>query len=146
MTYLPTLGWSALVAAAAAFLGNRWFFYLFGRAAAVFVVPWWEEACKALAALYLPGALPVALHVGFGMVEFIYTAWRSENDGAFLGLLALSGHGLFGGLYVLTAGQTGSWWTGYLVAGVSHTLFNFAVVRLVLPSLGAGAYAGSGKR
>lgn len=138
---LTTLG-----AAVIAYLGNQRLFRATGKQAAFLTVPWWEEACKAVAIGLLPGVPVLTVHLLFGLLEFIYDWWRTETDGFFLGLLTLSGHGLFGGLAALIYLQLGSLWWAYVMAGLAHMLYNLAVVHLVLPTLGAGAYAGPEKR
>ena len=135
-----------LVAAVTAYLGNRLLYRSLGRQATFLTVPWWEEACKALAIAVLPGWPVLTVHLLFGFLECGYDWWRTESDGFFLGVLTLSGHGLFGGLAALIVTQFGSLWWAYVMAGLAHMLYNLAVVQLVLPTLGASAYAGSEKR
>jgi hypothetical protein len=148
MTYDLLVGVAVLGAALGAYVGNRLLFRWLGQGAAIALVPWWEEACKLAAIVALPGAMAPLLpvHVLFGVAEFGYDWWRSRQDGFFLGLLSFVGHGLFGGLAALIAARHGSLWWGYVVAGLAHSLYNLAVLTLVLPTLGAGAYAGAEKR
>jgi hypothetical protein len=156
MMHYLFVGLAAAGAALAAYAGNRLAFGRMGQVAALTVVPWWEEACKLAAVVVLRRApalsvralsafiLPV--HMVFGLIECGYDLWRIRNDGLFLGLLTLSGHGLFGGLTALVAMHSGSLWWACMAGGLAHCLYNLAVLTLVLPTLGAGAYAGTGKR
>ena len=146
MTYLTGLVPAVVGAAGAAYLGNRLLFRLAGRQAAVAAVPWWEEACKFAATLLVPGVPMLFVHVLFGSVEFGYDWWRSANHGLFLGVMSLAGHGLFGGLAMLVYNGTGNLWWAYLMAGLSHLLYNMAVLHMVLPTLGAGAATRLDKR
>jgi hypothetical protein len=148
MTYDLLVVLAVLGAVLGAYVGNRLLFRWFGQRAAIAAVPWWEEACKLVAIVAVPGALAPVLpvHLLFGMAEFGYDWWRNRQDGFFLGLVTFVGHGLFGGLAALIAVRQGSLWGAYVVAGLAHSLYNLAVMTLILPTLGAGAYAGAEKR
>lgn len=145
MTYYAILLAASVVAACAAYVGNRLLLGALGRGAAVSLVPWWEEGCKMLAILLLPAMPILPLHLCFGIVEFIYDIARSRQNGLFLGALSFTGHGLFGAVAALLAAQTGSFWWAYLAAAISHTLFSLAVLYLVLPTLGSTVQAGTDK-
>lgn len=146
MTYLAVLVPAVVGAACAAYLGNRLLFRLAGRQAAVVAVPWWEEACKFAAAYLVPGIPLLYVHVLFGAVELGYN-WRiSQSNGLFLGLMSLACHGLVGGVAMLVLGGTGNGWWAYLIAGLTHTLYNLSVLYMVLPTLGADPAAGAQKR
>lgn len=148
MTYDLLVGVAVLGAALGAYVGNRFLFSWLGQGAAIALVPWWEEACKLAAVVALPGAMAplLAVHVLFGMAEFGYDCWRTRQDGFFLGLLSLVAHGLFGGLAALIAARHGSLWWGYVVAGLAHSLYNVAVLTLVLPTLGTAPMLDADKR
>lgn len=146
MKTLALLGIASLVAAALAFLGNRWVLSRLGPGGVALAVPWWEEACKFGAAALVPAVPILYVHLLFGALELAYD-WRcGEPETRFLGLLSLSVHGLVGSVALLTLDGGLSWPAAYLAAGVTHTLCNLAVLFLVLPALGADIPASSGKR
>ncbi|HWI62113.1 MAG TPA: hypothetical protein VNT75_09765 [Symbiobacteriaceae bacterium] len=124
-------------AALLAYLGNFGLYRSLGARAAATVVPWWEEAVKLGAALAVPLVPMLFVHVAFGALEFVYDLWRGRNDALFLGVLTLAGHGLAGSVAMLVADHLGALWAVYAAAGVTHMLYNTALVYLVLPTLGA---------
>lgn len=124
-----------------AYLGNRVFFRAWGARAAVAVVPWWEEALKLGVALAVPQVPMLFAHVVFGALEFAYDLWRGRNDALFLGTLTFAGHGLAGGMAMLAAGSLGGVLWAYAAAVLTHMVYNAAVLRYVLPTLGAGVGA-----
>lgn len=146
MIYYVMLLAALVIAASAAYVGNRLLLGALGRGAAVSLVPWWEEGCKMLAVVLLPAMPMLPLHLCFGLVESIYDIARSRQNGLFLGALSFTGHGLFGAVAALLATQTGSLWWAYLAAAISHTLYSFAVLYFVLPTLGSSVHVGTNKR
>lgn len=146
MIKLPPFVFVVPIAALAAYLGNLLLFRVFGQRAAVYAVPWWEEACKFAASFWLPGVLLQWIALGFGVLELGYDWWRGPEHGFFLGMIMLAGHGLFGALATLVLAGTGNTLLAFLAAGLTHALYNLLVLRLVLPAMGLGAYAGAHKR
>lgn len=133
---MMSLAVAVLVAAAAAFFGNRLLFSLQDRRALVTLVPLWEEICKGLAIWALPDRPILAIHLLFGLLEFGYSAWRGER---FLGLVGLSIHGLVGGVAAWLLGKgTDPRALVFAVAGavLLHMLLNLAVLGMVFPTLG----------
>jgi hypothetical protein len=137
MTYLLRLLLCVAGAAGTAYAGNRLAFEGLGGVAAVSVVPWWEEACKLAAWLLVPRVPMLYVHLLFGAAEFGHDCLSGREDAWFFALLTLSGHGLFGSLAMLAQQWSGSLWWAYAAAGAAHTLYNLAVLYLVLPTLGA---------
>lgn len=122
-------------AALVSYLGNRKLFAFFGASAAVTVVPWWEEGCKAVAIVLLPGSTILYVHLVFGALELLYDVVRSRGAALYVGLLSLAVHGLTGGVSAfLWNGGSGLWWA-YLASGATHTTVNLLLVSLVLPAL-----------
>ncbi len=132
-----------MVAASVAGLGNRALFGRSGRGAIFVGIPWWEETCKLGAILVAPELPVLSVHVLFGLLECIENLRHTRPDGVFLGVLALSGHGLAGGVAALALQHLGGLGWAYAAAGVIHMIHSLVLIRLVLPTLGAGAYAGS---
>lgn len=127
---------AALLAATAAFLGNRCFYALRNRWVLVTLVPLGEESCKGLAIWALPDRPVLAIHLLFGLLELAYSAWRGER---FLGLVGLTIHGLVGGAAAWVAGNGPEPYSLIAVtlgAALLHMLLNLAVLGLVLPTLG----------
>lgn len=126
-------------AALLSYLGNRRLFQLFGESAAVTVVPWWEEGCKAIAVLLLSGAPVLSVHLLFGSMELLYDVLRGRVEGLYLGLLSLASHGLAGGVAALLAERGSGLFWAYAAAGAAHTLVNVLLVSIILPVLRSGA-------
>ncbi|MFZ5822743.1 MAG: hypothetical protein ACOY94_00125 [Bacillota bacterium] len=127
---------AVLLAATAAFLGNRRLIFRKSRWALVAIVPFWEETCKAMAVWALPDRPVLAVHLLFGLLELAYSAWRGER---FLGLVGLTIHGLVGGGAAWLVGygpQSYSLGAVTLGAALLHMLLNLAVLGLVFPTLG----------
>lgn len=158
---------AALVAAAAAYVGNRLTRRLIGKTAIVFVAPGLEESFKTGAALVL-GAPVLAAHVAFGVVEAAYDLLagrrRTRSDrapspvhrpspastgtppstgtrsGRRMGAAAagLCGHALFGVLTVLIAAALVSWPLGVGAAYLAHVGWNALVVGRAKGEMGTG--------
>lgn len=137
---------ATLAAAAAAFAGNRWTYRRFGTGAAITAVPLWEESLKFLVALLLPTVTLLFVHGLFGLVELAYDWWRVEPEARFLGLLSFAVHGLVGSFALLALDGGLGWGGAYAIAVAAHAALNVTVLYVVLPALGAGAAATSGKR
>lgn len=127
---------AVLLAATAAYLGNRLLFALQNQRALITLVPLWEEICKGLAVGALPGQPVLAIHLLFGLLELGYSAWRGER---FLGLVGLTIHGLAGGVgawLVVNGPAPYRLVLAVLGATLLHMLLNRVVLGLVFPTLG----------
>lgn len=137
---------TTLTAAAAAFTGNRWAYRRFGHRAAVTVVPAYEECLKFLAAALVPAVPILYVHALFGLVELAYDWWRSEPEARFIGLFSFAVHGLVGSFALLALDGGLGWLGAFAIAVAVHGALNVIVLYVVLPALGAGVPATSGKR
>lgn len=144
MTNLLLVTSAVLMAAILSYLGNRGLYRSMGARGIVVAVPIWEESCKALATLILPGNPVVLVHLFFGAIEFALSAASGSKSGKALGVVSLATHGLTGGLVVSVVALGHGLWLGYLVAIGLHLGLNVGVVRLVLPRLVWGEHRQEG--
>lgn len=124
-----------LMAAALSYLGNRSLYRAMGARGIVVGVPVWEESCKAVMILILPGD-PVALvHLLFGALEFALSASTGSKSSIALGAVSMATHVLTGVLVATVVNLGHNLWLGYLLAIGLHLGLNASVVKLVLPGL-----------
>lgn len=136
MVGISKILFTTMAFALVAYWGNRLSLRCLGRRAAPFVVPWWEEACKAGVVLLLSGAPLLAVHLVFGALELTYNLILSRSHGRFLGVLSFGIHGFVGAVSAVAIRQSQSMIATYLIAVAVHSVFNLLVVYIVLPTLG----------
>lgn len=125
MSYL----WAGLLAAAGAWILNRFVVKYYGDAAIIWIIPWLEEILKTGIALVF-GANLVLTHGVFGLIEASHDYLVSPRWGLWAGLAGIVSHWFYGWFTETLFKQTSSWLISIFFAGVLHVLWNDVMIRL----------------
>jgi len=121
---------AGLLAAAAAYVMNRFTYGVWQDAALLSPVPLAEEAAKTMAAYFL-GASILYTHIIFGLTEAVLDL-RGRQNGLAAAASSLVAHSIFGLLTVAVVRQTGVLGAGIVAAFLAHALWNaFMLLRSV---------------
>jgi len=116
---------AGLLAAAVAYVANRFFYRLMGNTVLLGPVPIVEEVCKTMSAALL-GAAVFYTHLVFGLIEALLD-WRGQKKGVLPACYGLIAHGAFGLITVAATQKTGMLIQGIFTAVIFHILWNMVM-------------------